>query len=153
MSQQDVELWRPCSPRSPQLIPEMCDPEVVWVEDPTRADSRTYRGHDGVRASWERWLENFDEYGFEVESMSDHGDRVLVTGVEHGRGRASGAEVSARVYVLCTFRAGKILRYQEFYEEQDALAALEPLAVATADRRRSVTSGRCPECGRQTARI
>jgi ketosteroid isomerase-like protein len=110
----------------PRLIPEMCDPEIVWVEDPTRADSRTYRGHDGVRASWERWLENFDEYGVEVESMSDHGDRVLVTGVEHGRGRASGAEVSARVYVLCTFRAGKILRYQEFYDEQDALAALEP---------------------------
>jgi ketosteroid isomerase-like protein len=109
----------------PQLIPEMCDPEVVWVEDPTRADSRTYRGHEGVRASWERWLENFDEYGVEVESMSDHGDRVLVTGVERGRGRASGAEVSARVYVLCTFRAGKILRYQEFYDEQDALAALE----------------------------
>jgi ketosteroid isomerase-like protein len=137
MSQQDVELLEALFAGAqsldkeamlaalPQLIPEMCDPEVVWVEDPTRADSRTYRGHEGVRASWERWLENFDEYGVEVESMSDHGDRVLVTGVEHGRGRASGAEVSARVYVLCTFRAGKILRYQEFYDEQDALAALE----------------------------
>jgi ketosteroid isomerase-like protein len=110
----------------PQLISEMCDPDIEWVEDPTRADSRTYRGHEGVRASWERWLENFEEYGVEVESMSDHGDRVLVTGVEHGRGRASGAEVSARVYVLCTFRAGKILRYEEFYDEQDALAALDP---------------------------
>jgi ketosteroid isomerase-like protein len=137
VSQQDVELLEALFAGAqsldkeamlaalPQLIPEMCDPDVVWVEDPTRADSRTYRGHDGVRASWERWLENFDEYGFEVESMSDHGDRVLVTGIEHGRGRASGAEVSARVYVLCTFRAGKILRYQEFYDEQDALAALE----------------------------
>jgi ketosteroid isomerase-like protein len=137
VSQQDVELLEALFAGAqsldkeamlaalPQLIPEMCDPEVVWVEDPTRADSRTYRGHDGVRASWERWLENFDEYGVEVESMSDHGDRVLVTGVEHGRGRASGAEVSARVYVLCTFRSGKILRYQEFYDEQDALAALE----------------------------
>ena len=29
----------------PQLIPEICDPEIEWVEDPTRADSRTYRGH------------------------------------------------------------------------------------------------------------
>jgi ketosteroid isomerase-like protein len=137
VSQQDVELLEALFAGAqsldkeamlaalPQLIPEMCDPEVVWVEDPTRADSRTYRGHDGVRASWERWLENFDEYGVEVESMSDHGDRVLVTGVEHGRGRASGAEVSARVYVVCTFRAGKLLRYQEFYDEQDALAALE----------------------------
>jgi ketosteroid isomerase-like protein len=109
----------------PQMIPEMCDPEIVWVEDPTRADGRIYRGHEGVRASFERWLENFEEYGVEVESISDHGDRVLVKGVEHGRGRASGADVSARVYVLCTFRGGKILRYEEFYDEQDALAALK----------------------------
>jgi ketosteroid isomerase-like protein len=109
----------------PQMIPEMCDPEIEWIEDPSRADGKVYRGHEGVRESWERWLENFDEYGLEVESVSDHGDRVLVTGIERGRGRASGAEVSARVYVVCTFRAGKILRYEEFYDEQGARAALE----------------------------
>ena len=109
----------------PQMIPEICDPEIEWVEDPTRADARTYRGHDGVRASWERWLENFEEYGLEVDSISDHGDRVLVTGAERGRGRASGADVSARVWVVCTFRDGKILRYEEFYDEQGAVAALE----------------------------
>jgi len=109
----------------PQLIPEMCDPEIEWIEDPTRADSRIFRGHDGVRESWERWLENFDEYGVEIESIEDHGDRVMVTAVEHGRGSASGADVSARVHILCTFRDGKILRYQEFYDAADARAALE----------------------------
>jgi ketosteroid isomerase-like protein len=109
----------------PQMISEICDPEIEWVEDPKRADARIYRGHDGVRASWERWLENFEEYGLEVESIRDHGDRVLVTGAEHGRGRASGADVTARIYVVCTFRAGKVLRYEEFYDEQDALAVLE----------------------------
>jgi ketosteroid isomerase-like protein len=109
----------------PQMISELCDPEIEWIEDPTRADARVFRGHDGVRASWERWLENFDEYGFEVESITDHGDRVLVAGAEHGRGRASGADVAARVHVVCTFRDGKILRYEEFYDEQHALAALE----------------------------
>ena len=40
------------------------DPEIEWVEDPRRADGRVYRGHEGVRESWERWLENFDRYGF-----------------------------------------------------------------------------------------
>jgi ketosteroid isomerase-like protein len=109
----------------PQMIPEVCDPEIEWVEDPTRADGKTYRGHEGVRESWERWLENFDEYGFEIETISDHGDRVMVEAVEHGRGSASGADVSARVYMLCTFRDGKVLRYEEFYDERAALAALE----------------------------
>jgi hypothetical protein len=47
----------------PELIRQMCDPEIEWMEDPRRPDSRTYRGHDGVLASFERWLEGFDEYG------------------------------------------------------------------------------------------
>ena len=87
----------------PQTIPEICDPEIEWVEDPRRADGRVYRGHDGVYASWAGWLENFQEYGFEIERMRDHEDRVLVTS-----------------------REGKILRYEEFYDERNALAALEP---------------------------
>ncbi len=86
---------------------------------------RVYRGHEGVRASWERWLEDFEAYGFEVERISDHGSRVMVTAVEHGRGSASAATVSSRLYSVFTFRAGKILRYQEFYDERQALEALE----------------------------
>ena len=109
----------------PQMIPEICDPEIEWIEDPKRADGRTFSGHAGVRESWERWLEGFDEYGFEIESIEDHGERVMVTAVEHGRGSTSGADVSARVHILCTFRDGKVLRYEEFYDEADAAAALE----------------------------
>jgi ketosteroid isomerase-like protein len=109
----------------PDLVEQTCDPEIEWVEDPRRADARVYRGHAGVRASWERWLENFEQYGFEVERMSDHADRVLVVAVEHGRGSVSEAEVSARVYLVFSFRAGKISRYQEFYDEAMALEAAE----------------------------
>jgi ketosteroid isomerase-like protein len=108
----------------PDLIAQTCDPEIEWVEDPQRADGRVYRGHDGVRESWERWLENFDEWGFEVERISDYGKRVLVVSVEHGRGSVSQAEVSARNYMVFTFRADKILRYQEFYDEAQALEAV-----------------------------
>jgi ketosteroid isomerase-like protein len=49
---------------------------------------------------------------------------VLIVAVEHGRGSASEADVSARNYIVCTFRAGKILRYQEFYDEGRALEAV-----------------------------
>ena len=108
----------------PDLIEQICDPEIEWVEDPQRADGRVYRGHAGVRDSWEQWLENFEAYGFEIERIDDHGDHVLVVAVEHGRGSVSEAEVSARVYMVCTFRAGKILRYQEFYNEDQALEAV-----------------------------
>jgi ketosteroid isomerase-like protein len=107
----------------PDLIAQTCDPEIEWVEDPRRADRRVYRGHAGVRDSWERWLENFDEYGFELERIVDCGDRVLVVAHEEGRGRLSGASIGQRIYSVYTFRGDKIARYQEFYEERDALEA------------------------------
>jgi ketosteroid isomerase-like protein len=107
----------------PELIAETCDPEIEWVEDPRRADRRVYRGHDGVRESWERWLENFDQYGFEVERIVDAGAKVLVAAREEGRGRASGATISQRIYAVYSFRGGKISRYEEFYDERAALEA------------------------------
>ena len=107
----------------PELIAQTCDPEIEWVEDPRRADRRVYRGHEGVRESWERWLENFDEWGGEVERMVDCGDKVLVVAREEGRGSLSGATISQQNYLVFTFRTGRIARYEEFYEEQDALEA------------------------------
>jgi ketosteroid isomerase-like protein len=107
----------------PQLVESTCDPEIEWIEDPSRADARTYRGHEGVIESWRQWLENFDEWGYEVEEVRDRGDRVLATIREEGRGSASGATVSARNYIVMTFRDGKILRYQEFYDQGMALEA------------------------------
>lgn len=107
----------------PELIAQTCDPEIEWVEDPRRADRRIYRGHEGVRESWERWLENFEEYGFEVERMVDCGDKVLVYAREEGRASLSGGTISQRNHIVYTFRDGKVARYEEFYEEGDALKA------------------------------
>ena len=108
----------------PELIAQTCDPEIEWHEDPQRADARVYRGHDGVRESWERWLDQWDEWGGEAERFVDCGDDVLVVTREHGRGARSGATVSARNFVVITFRDGKILRYREFYDEAAALEAV-----------------------------
>jgi ketosteroid isomerase-like protein len=107
----------------PELIAQTCDPEIEWVEDPRRADRRVYRGHEGVRESFERWLENFEEYGFEIERIVDRGEKVLVYAREEGRASLSGGIVSQRIYAVYTFRDGKVARYEEFYEEQDALEA------------------------------
>src|ERR1700704_1399943 len=39
----------------PELIAQTCTPDIEWLEDPQRADGQVYRGHEGVRRSWERW--------------------------------------------------------------------------------------------------
>jgi ketosteroid isomerase-like protein len=107
----------------PEIIEQTCDPEIEWIEDPQRADGRIYRGHEGVRESWEQWLDQWEEWGFELEHIVDCGDSVLAIAREHGRGRTSGATVSARNFMVLTFRDGKILRFQEFYDEADAREA------------------------------
>jgi ketosteroid isomerase-like protein len=108
----------------PELIAQTCAPDIEWVEDPSRADGAIYRGHEGVRQSWERWLEQWDEWEGEVERFIDCGDHVLVVASERGSGAASGASVSARNYMAFTIREGKIVRYQEFYDEQSARKAV-----------------------------
>jgi ketosteroid isomerase-like protein len=107
----------------PEFIGQLCDPEIEWIEDPQRADGRVYRGHEGVRESFEQWLEQWEEYQTEVEDIVDCGDAVFVVARESGRGTSSGADVSARIFIVLTFRDGKILRYQEFYDESDAREA------------------------------
>jgi ketosteroid isomerase-like protein len=107
----------------PELIAQTCDPDIEWVEDPQRADGQVYRGHAGVRESWERWLEHWDEYQAEFERVIDCGDDVLVIARERGRGTTSGVSVSSRNYMVLTIRASKIARYREFYDEQEALEA------------------------------
>jgi ketosteroid isomerase-like protein len=108
----------------PAMIAEICDPEIEWVETPERLDARTYRGHDGVLAAWTRWLDHWAEYSFELGEVEDHGDTVFVVAIEHGRGAASGAPGDASLYILFTMRDGKIARYQEFYDDAAARAAL-----------------------------
>ena len=96
----------------PALIEQSCDPEIEWFEDPQRADSRIYRGHEGVLRSFTQWLDGFDEYGFVVEDVIDCDDDVFVAAREEGRGRASGAPVSSAIYQVLTFRNGKVLRFR-----------------------------------------
>jgi uncharacterized protein len=107
----------------PRLITEFCHPEIEWIEDPARADSRTYHGHEGVRAALEGWLDAFDEYSFTVQRFVDCGDQVLVIGVEEGRGAVSGAPARTTNHELITIRDGKIVRFREFYDERAALEA------------------------------
>src|SRR5689334_8892392 len=109
----------------PELIAQTCDPEIEWYEDPQRADAHVYRGHDGVRESFERWLDQWDEYTSEPEQFVDCGDAVLAVATERGRGARSGATVSSRIFIVVAFREGKVLRYREFYDEAAALKAAD----------------------------
>jgi ketosteroid isomerase-like protein len=108
----------------PEVIPALFHPDAEWIEAPERVDTKSYRGHDGIRDSFERWLEHWDDYHFEAERFEDHGDHVLVVARESGVGQGSGASTQATIFAVLTFRDGRVFRYQEFYDESAARAAL-----------------------------
>ena len=107
----------------PEAVAQVFTDDAEWVEDPQRPDQQIWRGHEGICESFRRWFDQWDEYGFEVIRVEDHGEHVLAIAREEGRGRSSGATVSADNHMVLTFREGKIARYQEFYDEQQARAA------------------------------
>jgi uncharacterized protein len=107
----------------PELIRQIADPEIEWIEAPNRLDGRIYRGHEGVRQAIQHWLEGFDEYSYKLQEIIDCGDDVLVIAREEGRGAASGAMVKAESYQLFTIRNGKVLRWRGFSDKASALEA------------------------------
>jgi len=50
-------------------------------------------------------------------------DSVLAVINFRGRGKASGAEVNIELFQLWTFRDGKIIRGQGFFDREEALEA------------------------------
>jgi ketosteroid isomerase-like protein len=109
----------------PELVPQTFTADAVWIEDPQRADQQIWRGHDGICSSWRQWLDNWDDWEFEVIDVEDHGDQVFVIARERGAGAVSGAAVEESTYAVLTFRDGKIARYEEFHEERQGRAALD----------------------------
>jgi ketosteroid isomerase-like protein len=109
----------------PEAIPALFHPDAEWIEAPERVDSKTYRGHDGIRDSFEQWLEQWGDYRVQAERFEDHGDQVLVVTHESGEGHGSGASADATVYTVFTFRDGKVSRYREFHDEAAARASID----------------------------
>jgi len=130
MSQQNVELatsWYEAATSKEELLEAMprtmalCDPEVEWTAP---EDGSIYRGREGVRRRLEEWLESFDCFRYEVETVVDcGGDEVLVEATEVGRGAVSGVEARSTNYQLLTIRHGMITRIREFYDRGSALEA------------------------------
>jgi ketosteroid isomerase-like protein len=59
----------------------------------------------------------------EVARRGHSQSRMLVVGLEVGRGAMSGAEVRSVNHELLTVKDGMIVRFREFFDESEALEA------------------------------
>jgi ketosteroid isomerase-like protein len=93
--------------------------DVVWEV----GQEAPPRGPAAVREAWKRWDSEWEELETIPEELIEVGDNVVVALHYRGRGRASGAEVVARLFEVHTFRQGQCVRKIDYRERSDALKA------------------------------
>jgi ketosteroid isomerase-like protein len=134
MSQENVELVRTLldmfARREHEAVFEFYDSDIEWdatgarEANPDLAD--VYRGHEGVRTYWRRWLQAWEDLEFEVQDVLDAGEEEVVALIRDQRqwGRRSGIATDIPPYGLVfTIRNGKVLRWRIYPEQQSALEA------------------------------
>jgi ketosteroid isomerase-like protein len=134
MSQENVELVRRLlemfARREHEAVFAFYAPDIEW--DATHADAfgfsdltGVYRGHEGVRTYWRRWLQAWKDLEFEVEDVLDAGDEVVAL-IRNQRqwGRHSGIVTEMSPYgIVFTISGGKVVRWRSFSDQEQALEA------------------------------
>jgi ketosteroid isomerase-like protein len=99
------------------------DPNIEFVELPAFG-TKTYHGHEGLIDALMWWPSQWDEFDSEMLELIDvDAEHVVSLFRNHGRGKASGAEVVEEVAFLTTIRDGRATRIEIFRSVPEALEA------------------------------
>ncbi len=81
-------------------------------------------GHDPMREYFERWMEPWDEFQIEPTEFRERDDYVFNGVAMKARGRGSGVETKMEYWQVWLFRDGKVLRWEEYLDRDEALEAV-----------------------------
>jgi ketosteroid isomerase-like protein len=115
---QEFDRWN-AGERDPD--PQVWHPDFVFHSSLTNA---TYQGYDGVRA-WMAEIDNqFEEWYSSIDECRDaSGERLLMLGTVHLRGRASGVEFDQPMAWLLTFSGAQVTELRTIPDHAQALKA------------------------------
>ena len=127
MSEENVEIVRQMFDAfsrgdTPAML-ELYDPSVVFTPLPETPDVQSFHGHEGLLQGIAQSTEIWDDFSAELREMSDFDDHVLASLRWWGRGPSSGIQMEVDICALVTLREGKIVRWQFFPSEQQAIEA------------------------------
>jgi ketosteroid isomerase-like protein len=84
-------------------------------------DLGVYHGREGVIEGWTRWRGVWDEdYRFEVEDLTELGDRVLALTRIQARSKGHGVDTEVRGGEIYTVRDGLIVHFVNFLDRDAA---------------------------------
>ena len=99
-------------------------PEIVWEAIESAPDFGTYRGHEGVTAYMQGWLDDFYDMGMELREVIEAGDRLVIVQRGAATGRGSDARGEIDYAVVYAYRDGKLFRVNEYATKEEALEAV-----------------------------
>ena len=132
MSEENVEIVRALTEafqrRDYERAGGFYDPEIEWhtgTEGVAPGMAGVYRGMDGAREFFERWLSAWTDLRFEIEDIRDAGDQVvLLIGDQTQTGRKSGVAIEFPPHgFVFTVRDRKIVRAHWYPDQESALEA------------------------------
>jgi ketosteroid isomerase-like protein len=100
-------------------------PDVEWDDREGWPGIRgMYRGPDGVRDWWERFLEVWESVAIEIEEIREGADGAVFLQVSGAfRGGASGASAEVRAWEVLWIEDGQVARRKLSWSREEALEA------------------------------
>jgi ketosteroid isomerase-like protein len=128
MSQENVEIVREGFERfatKGELAPDLATDDFVWDMSNFHGwpEQQVYEGVEGAGAFISTWLETWENWELEVESLLDGGDKVVALVRQHGTSKAAGMPVEMSFAQVFTLRDGKQSRMEMYSDRDEALAA------------------------------
>jgi uncharacterized protein len=126
MSEQNVEAVRRQHEhfsRTGKVLPEIYDSEAEWMAAREDPDAETHRGLEAIRRYFAQWVEMFEGIDFRAKELIDAGDKVFAWMRFSGTGTTSGVPVEMEQAQVWTFRDGKVVRVEEYFDRAEALEA------------------------------
>jgi ketosteroid isomerase-like protein len=127
MSRENVEIVRRAyeafNRGSLDAVTAMVDPEIEFVPPPGLGESGQ-RGVESVLAMARQWIETFDDFRVDAERFIDPGGDCVVAFVrDRGRVKGTDVEIHNQFIHVWTLRGGKLVRWEGYTDETEALEA------------------------------
>src|SRR5262249_36037449 len=128
MSEENIEIVREGYERfaaTGEPAADLATDDFVWDMSNFHdwPERQVYEGVDGVRAFLTAWLEAWEGWQLELESLHDAGDRVVALVRQSGTSKAAGMPVEMSFAQVWTLRDGKQSRMEMYSDQDEALRA------------------------------
>jgi len=105
-------------------------PPPTWLDDGEFINSRedpdhaTYRGIDAIRKQHQGWFDSYPDLRIEPLEIRSNQDRAFVWVRFTGHGADSGVAMEMELAHVFTFEGERTRRLQEYFDRDEALAAV-----------------------------